>query len=71
MNRISFDDFIKIVDREYLDYSFEYRYGQTLMNILRIVWLEKYSSLTNTEYDCFYNDGIVTKTLERLKNDWY
>lgn len=67
---ITFNEFLKIVDDTYLDLSFEWRYGQTIMNVLHGAWGAKYNELVSTEYDCYYNDGIVKNTLEKLKKEW-
>jgi hypothetical protein len=40
------------------------------MNTLMSVWPDKYKELTNSEYDCFYNDGIVSRTLAKLETEW-
>lgn len=67
---ISFDQFLKKVDTVYLDHSFEWRYGQTIMNVLADVWPDKYTKLVATEDDCFYDDRIVEPTLAKLEKEW-
>lgn len=67
---MTFKDFIDKVDDTYNYFSFELRYGQTVMNTLMSVWPDKYKELTNSEYDCFYNDGIVSRTLAKLETEW-
>ena len=53
----------------YLDHK-ELRYGQTVMNVLRDAWPDKYEQLTGTDDDCFYLDALVKGTLEKLESDW-
>lgn len=69
-NKISFKQFIDLVDSTYNEHSFVLRYGQTIMNVLYKVWPEKYKQLTSSEYDCYYNDGLVKNTLEKLEKEW-
>lgn len=67
---LSFEQFIDLVDKNYNDRPFELRYGQTVMNVLQSVWNEKYKELSGGYNDCFYDDGIVRFTLDRLQMDW-
>lgn len=66
----SFKDFMNLVDQSYYDHSFEWRYGQTIMNMLRDVYPDKYNELTSTENDCFYDDRMVQLTLDKLEKEW-
>lgn len=67
---LSFEQFLDAVNKEYDSKTFNSRYGQTIMNVLRKIWPEKYYEITNVEYDCFYDDGIVSKTLNKLQKEW-
>ena len=69
-NKISFKDFLQLVDVTYNYYSFELRYGQTIMNTLYDVWPEKHKELLASEEDCFYDDGMVKLTLDKLEKQW-
>jgi hypothetical protein len=69
-NKISFTDFLQLVDATYNHYSFELRYGQTIMNTLHSVWPEKYKELVASKEDCFYDDGMVKLTLDKLEKEW-
>ena len=69
-NKISFKDFLQLVDDTYNYYSFELRYGQTIMNTLYSVWPEKYKELVASKEDCFYDDGMVKLTLDKLEKEW-
>jgi hypothetical protein len=69
-NKISFKDFLKLVDNTYNHYSFELRYGQTIMNTLNNVWPEKYKELIASKEDCFYDDRMVESTLDKLEKEW-
>jgi hypothetical protein len=66
----SFNKFLDQVDTLYINNSFISRYGQTVMNVLQEVFPEKYKEIINTDYDCFYDDGIVRLTLDKLENEW-
>lgn len=68
--KISFKDFLQLVDDTYNHYSFQWRYGQTVMNTLYNVWPEKYKELVVSEEDCFYDDGMVKLTLDKLEKEW-
>ena len=70
LNKISFEEFMTIVDETYNEHSFSWRYGQTIMNVLHKVWPEKYNKLVATENDCYYDDGMVRITLNKLEREW-
>lgn len=70
LNKISYKDFLQIVDDTYNENAFVFRYGQTVMNVLHKIWPEKYKQLMQINYDCFYDDGMVDITLEKLKKEW-
>lgn len=67
---MNFDQFLDSVDKFYYENEFEFRYGQTVMNVLYRTWPEKYEELSGGDYDCFYDDGTVRFTLDRLQKDW-
>jgi hypothetical protein len=67
---ISFQKFLNLVDDNYYQGSFELRHGQTLMNILNMVWPEKYKEISGSAYDCFYDDGKVSILLDKLEKEW-
>lgn len=67
---ISFEQFLNKVDNTYGDHPFVLRYGQTVMNTLYEVWPEKYKQITQTDLDCFYDDGTVKFTLDFLEKEW-
>jgi hypothetical protein len=70
MFMMSFKQFVDYVDRTYHEHSFDLRYGQTVMNVLYKTWPEKYNEITNTDYDCFYDDGTVAMLLDKLNREW-
>lgn len=70
LHKISFDEFLNRVRDAHSSRSFEWRYGQTIMNVLCDIWPNKYYELTATEYDCFYNDKMAQTTIDKLKKDW-
>jgi len=65
---MSFEEFLKLVDQTYN--SFNWRYGQCVMNVLHAVDKNKYENLLATENDCYYNDSMVLVTLNKLKTEW-
>jgi hypothetical protein len=65
---MSYEDFVKLVDQTHN--QFNWRYGQSLMNVLHSVWPKKYEEITNLELDCYYREDIVPATLKFLKGDW-
>lgn len=65
-----FKDFLSEIEKTYENWEFEMRHGQVVMNVLHKVWPEKYNEITGTDIDCFYNDGIVVKTLDKLQKEW-
>lgn len=67
---ITFKQFLKMVDETYNDHPFTFRYGQTIMNVLHQVWPEKYKEIMQINYDCFYDDGMVRITLDKLEKEW-
>lgn len=70
LNKILFQDFLKLVDDTYSDHSFAWRYGQTIMNVLHGANPAKYNEIISTEYDCYYDDGKTKLTLEKLEREW-
>ena len=67
---ITFNEFLKKVDETYNYHSFELRYGQTIMNVLYDIWPEKHKELLASKEDCFYDDGMVKLTLDKLEKEW-
>ena len=67
---MTFDQFLEFVDKVYYENEFEVRYGQTIMNVLHKVWPEKYAEISKSDLDCFYDDGTIKLTLEKLEKDW-
>lgn len=46
------------------------RIGQNLMNELYEIDKLIYSEIVNTEFDCFYDDSLVDKTIEHVKMNY-
>jgi hypothetical protein len=67
---LTFEQFLDKVDKLYYENEFEIRYGQSIMNTLYRVWPEKYKEITQTDYDCFYDDGTARFTLDYLEKQW-
>lgn len=49
----------------------QWRYGQTIMNVLWDVWPEKHKELVDSESDCFYTNRNVAMVLNKLEKDWH
>jgi hypothetical protein len=65
---MTYEEFVKLVDQTHN--QFNWRYGQSLMNVLHSVWPEKHEELTSLELDCYYNEEMVPATLRFLKNEF-
>jgi len=65
---MTYSDFIKLVEQT--NNQFNWRYGQSLMNVLHGVCSEKHKQIVNTDNDCYYDDNKVNVVLELLKIDW-
>jgi len=68
-NKISFEEFLNLVDETYFDHSFSWRYSQTIMNVLHGANPIKYNELVSTENDCYYDDSIARTTLNKLEKE--
>lgn len=69
---MTFEEFLQTVDNKFnsSSYKSQLRYGQYIMNELYDIWPEKYAQLTNSDLDCFYDNGIVRLTLDDLEKNW-
>lgn len=65
---VAYERFAKAKRKEYPDSHL--RDGQLLMNYISIVWPKKYPDLVNTEFDCYYKDEVMPKTLDHLGVIW-
>lgn len=65
---MTYIEYLDLVDKTYN--SFNWRYGQTIMNVLYSVWKEKYNELLASENDCYYDDSMVSMTLDKLEKEW-
>ena len=65
---MTFEQYLNLVDQTYNNLN--WRYGQTVMNILYSVWKEKHDELVSSEYDCYYDDSSVSLTLDKLEKEW-
>lgn len=69
---ISFTEFLAKIDKAFYSASYkdQLRYGQIIMNELYDIWPDKYTEITNTEYDCFYDNSKVKLALSKLEQEW-
>jgi hypothetical protein len=67
---MTFEEFVQKVDAFYHVNQPDLRYGQSIMNTLYNVWSDKYNEITNTDFDCFYDDRTAKFTLEKLEKEW-
>jgi predicted nucleotide-binding protein (sugar kinase/HSP70/actin superfamily) len=78
---ISFNEFLQKVDDTFLNHQAarsrgkikaenQWRYGQTVMNVLWEVWPEKHKQIQGTDLDCFYCNSTVDLALDHLEKNW-
>ena len=78
---ITFEEFLKKVDDTFLNHQAarsngkikaanQWRYGQTVMNVLWEVWPNKYREIQGSDFDCFYTNSTVDITLDKLEKEW-
>jgi hypothetical protein len=78
---ITFNEFLDKVDDTFLDHQAarsngkikaenQWRYGQTVMNVLWEVWPEKYQEIKGGDCDCFYQNSVVESALNKLEKEW-
>jgi hypothetical protein len=65
---MTYKEFTKLVDQT--SNNFNWRYGQSLMNVLHGVWPEKYREITLSGSDPYHNDDFVSTTLDMLESNW-
>ena len=78
---MTFEEFVSKVDDTFMNHQAsrsggkisaanQWRYGQTVMNVLYDVWPEKYNEIKGTDIDCFYSNSTVNLTLSKLEQEW-
>jgi hypothetical protein len=78
---INFEKFLNKVDDTFLSHQAarskgkikaenQWRYGQTVMNVLHDVWPEKYQEIKGDNIDCFYSNVTVAEVLDKLEKEW-
>jgi hypothetical protein len=65
---MTYEKFLNLVDQAYN--QFNWRYGQSLMNVLHGVWPEKYKEIVESDYDVYYNESNVPKVLKKIQENW-
>ena len=50
--------------------SFNWRYGQTIMNVLFSMDKDLYDKILATDTDCYYDDSKTQQTLNVLRTEW-
>lgn len=68
MPTMTYAEFITLVDQTYN--NFNWRYGQSIMNVLHGAWSAKYNELVGSDKDCYYDDHLVSETLKNLQTHW-
>ena len=66
MNYSGFEDRYKFIFRN----NPELRYGQSIMTGLATAWPSKYTEITGTDLDCYYDDDKAKILLNYLENNW-
>jgi hypothetical protein len=78
---MTFQQFIKRVDDTFLEHQAsrsggkisaanQWRYGQTVMNVLHDVWHKKYLEISDSDMNCFYTNRNVALVLNKLEGEW-
>ena len=67
--KISFEQFINTLQEDMRTFHY-LRYGQVLMHTLYKCNKAKYDAITGTDDDCFYDNGKVSQTLNKLEKEW-
>lgn len=73
-NKITYEEFIKILEIDVENPPPFIRKGQALMNCLAEYNMDLYNEITESDdrcIDCFYNDKYIPKTKEYIKKRWY
>ena len=76
-----FTEFLKKVDDTFLENQAsrsdgkisaanQWRYGQTVMNVLWDVWPEKYNEIKDSDINCFYSNRTVAMVINKLEKEW-
>jgi len=78
---ITFNKFLEKVDDTFMSHQAarsggkikaenQWRYGQTIMNVLWDIWPDKYKEIQNSDINCFYNNATVKDVLNKLEQEW-
>lgn len=68
MKTMPYNEFVELVNQTAI--NFDWRYGQSLMNVLYDTWPEKYNEILGSNKDCYYNDTLFKDTLDYLQKVW-
>lgn len=64
------EEFLKKVDKKFLENKPILRYGQTLMIVLHEYDKSLYKKITGSDLDCFYDDATVKFTIKGIEKEW-
>lgn len=78
---MTFEEFVSKVDETFVNNQAarsggtisaanQWRYGQTIMNVLHDVWHKKYLEISDSDLDCFYDNAKVNILLDKLRVEW-
>lgn len=78
---ITFNEFLEKVDDTFMSHQAarsdgkikaenQWRYGQTIMNVLHDVWHQKYLEISDSHLNCFYTNRNVEIVLNKLEKEW-
>lgn len=79
---MTFQEFLNKVDDTFMSHiacrsggkisaANQWRYGQTLMNVLHDVWHKKYLEISDSDMDCFYTNQNIDCVLKKLEKEWH
>ena len=79
---MTFKEFVQKVDETFINHQAsrsdgkisaanQWRYGQTIMNVLCDIWPEKYNDIKDSNINCFYTNRSVDLVLNKLEGEWH
>ena len=70
---MTFEEFLLKVEETFVNNQAaanQWRYGQTVMNVLWDIWPEKHNEIKDSDFNCFYTNRNVAMVLNKLEKEW-
>jgi len=72
---MTFEEFLLKVEETFIknqerSSANQWRYGQTVMNVLWDICPEKHDEIKNSNFNCFYTNRNVAMVLDKLEKEW-